>query len=340
MPTHTQPSKVPPLKLPHGFEGLLVIDKPVGWTSHDVVQWVRRATGERRTGHLGTLDPFATGVLPVAVGKRITRMIEYFPDTKAYEAEITFGTTTDTLDCTGQTVTIHPEGTSYLTQDMIASCLPEFTGTIRQQVPLHSAVHVNGKKLYRYAHSGLEVPTDLLPIREVTIFTLTLTGFTPACTVSQTPAKANVWVHCGSGTYIRSLARDLGDKLGCGAHLSALRRTHHGKLTLAQAFGQLESLKEEVKSTDLTQRQALQTMLTHHTVSLETALPQVRWIPHTLETLVKLCQGQPQPFEAGRTPEHVKANQPLLACHPETQKIVAVITLRDGLLRPLKVLDT
>lgn len=313
------------------------MDKPVGWTSHDVVQWVRRVTGERRTGHLGTLDPFATGVLPIAVGKRITRMIEYFPDTKAYEAEITFGSTTDTLDCTGKMISIHPEGTSYLTPAMVEDCLPHFTGVIRQQVPLHSAVHVDGKKLYKYAQSGLELPTDKLPVREATIFELILNSFTSADPTNNLPAKAKVWVRCGSGTYIRSLARDIGDRLGCGAHLTALRRTHHGQLTLAQAFQGIDHYKEQAKNPET--RPALRTTLQAYCMPLEKALPQVRWTPHDLTTLVKLCQGQPQPFHTGSTPEHVQANQPLLAIHPENHHIVAMITLRDGLLRPLKVLE-
>jgi tRNA pseudouridine55 synthase len=204
------------------LHGILVIDKPAGWTSHDVVGWVRRWANERKVGHGGTLDPAATGVLPVALNDG-TRVLEFLSDAhKAYIAEITFGITTDSADVDG-VVTDVSEPT--FSDDELYRALDRFRGVIRQRPPLHSAVKVAGKRAYELARAG---DTMTLPEREITIFALDV--------LEWTPHVLTAYIECSKGTYIRSLARDLGEVLGCGAYLSNLVRTQSGPFCLADAW--------------------------------------------------------------------------------------------------------
>ena len=205
------------------------IFKPQGLTSHDVVNRMRRVFDLRKVGHLGTLDPAAEGVLPICLGGA-TRLIEYFADTKRYTAEITLGITTNTLDREGEIVQQVPLSED-LTQEKLAAILPQllqpFVGTIQQQVPLHSAVHVKGKKLYEYAHKGqtdVELPTKTVTIDRIDVMAIdTSTPGHPVLVLD---------IACGTGTYIRSLARDIGNLLSCGAYLSFLTRTGNGLFTM------------------------------------------------------------------------------------------------------------
>jgi tRNA pseudouridine55 synthase len=201
------------------------VHKPTGMTSHDVVQHLRRAYGLRKVGHLGTLDPMAEGVLPVCVGKA-TRLIEYFPSSKAYQARITLGVTTTTLDAEG--VEVSRQACPHITRELVEAALAPFVGTYLQTVPLHSAVHVGGKKLYKYAQSG--TTPVALPEKTVTVNQLTLEEFEPG----EFPV-ITLTVDCESGYYVRALARDLGQALGVGGHLSGLIRTRHGLFELANS---------------------------------------------------------------------------------------------------------
>lgn len=203
--------------------GVINIDKPKEYTSHDVVARVRKKLGFKKVGHCGTLDPNATGVLPVCVGQA-TRLIEYFPSDKRYEARVTFGHFTTSWDVEGDPV--EGQDASDLTEDSLAPLMSEFTGTVMQQVPPHAAVHVNGKKLYEYARKGIEVE---LPVRPVDIYTCTLDRLENAGTPAPT---AVISIHCASGTYVRSIAQKLGELTGKGAFLSDLVRTAHGQFTL------------------------------------------------------------------------------------------------------------
>lgn len=205
-----------------GRHGYVVIDKPVGWTSHDVVARVRRLVGERRVGHAGTLDPAAVGVLPVAVGLA-TRTVEYLTDSsKAYRAWITFGVTTDSADRDG-TVTSTTDPTN-LCLDVIAAALDAFRGEIAQRPPMHSAIKVAGRRLYELARSGVEI--DVEP-RLVTIPGLRIVDWNAPVLCLD--------VECSKGTYIRSLARDLGEAVGTGAYLSHLVRTRSGPFGIDDA---------------------------------------------------------------------------------------------------------
>lgn len=202
--------------------GVLVVDKPIGLTSHDVVQIIRRGTGIRRAGHTGTLDPRASGVLVVLIGPAV-RLSEYVSASdKRYQATIRLGSSTDTYDSEGTVTGSHPvEG---ITEEQFNEVLQKFVGEIEQVPPPYSAVKVHGKKAYDFAREGEEV--DLQP-RKIHVYSLDI--------LEWAPPEAVIDVYCSSGTYVRSLANDLGNQLGCGAHLIGLRRTKSGKFTLRDA---------------------------------------------------------------------------------------------------------
>lgn len=212
--------------------GYLVVNKPAGMTSHDVVARVRRLVGERRVGHGGTLDPMATGVLPVAVGLA-TRTVEFLSDgDKTYRATIAFGQTTTTDDREGEVVEeCSVEGLDLARIEIV---LPEFRGRIRQVPPMHSAIHVNGERLYALARKGEQVE---VPARDVEIISLDVISWkAPLLTVDVT---------CSKGTYIRALARDIGAAVGTGAHLADLQRTRSGPFSLEQSLS-LEELERQL----------------------------------------------------------------------------------------------
>jgi tRNA pseudouridine55 synthase len=211
------------------LSGFLIIDKPSGVTSFSMVALVRRLTGVKRVGHAGTLDPLATGVLPVAVGQA-ARLIEYMDDaSKTYVARVRFGVTTDTYDAEGEvTATCDASG---VTAEAVGQALPAFVGDILQTPPLYSAIKVAGKPLYKYAREGEAVK---VAARLVRVDGIDLRSFDAAV------AEAEMEVRCGKGTYIRSLAHDLGARLGCGAHLSALRRTSSGGFGIEDAHAPAE----------------------------------------------------------------------------------------------------
>ncbi len=202
--------------------GVLIIDKAGGWTSHDVVAKTRGLTRIRQIGHAGTLDPMATGVLVLCLGKA-TRLLEYLiGQPKSYRAEITLGTATDTYDAEGEATATLP--VPALTTADLENALAPFRGEIMQVPPAYSAIKRDGVASYTRARRGEEVQLEPRP---VTIYTLNLLAFDGA--------TLQLYVTCSAGTYIRSLAHDLGQALGCGAHLSGLRRTQVASFTLEQA---------------------------------------------------------------------------------------------------------
>lgn len=195
--------------------GFLNIYKPKGMTSFDVVARLRRVTKIKQIGHTGTLDPFAVGVLPICIGKS-TRLIEYLDDDKEYLATVQFGKDTDTYDLDG---TVTKTYDKKINQDDLISILEDFRGEIEQLPPIYSAIKVNGKKLYEYARNGEEV--EIKP-RKVFISKLELESF------DYEKQEAKILVDCSKGTYIRSIAYDIGQKLDCGGYLTALERTKAG----------------------------------------------------------------------------------------------------------------
>jgi len=203
------------------MDGILVINKPQGWTSHDVVGRVRRLTQQKRVGHAGTLDPMATGVLLVCLG-RATRVAEYLTASdKTYRAVMRLGVETDTFDAEGQVTATHPVNVG---ESALRSALEKFSGEIEQIPPMYSALKRDGKPLYKLARKGVKV--ERAP-RRVTIHEITLRAW-------QSP-DATIDVRCSPGTYIRSLAHDIGAALGCGAHLVALTRLASGSFTIDDA---------------------------------------------------------------------------------------------------------
>lgn len=206
-------------------DGFVVVDKPAGITSHDAVARLRRALGTRRVGHAGTLDPMATGVLVVGVGAA-TRLLRYVESTaKRYVGEVTFGTRTDSLDATGEVT--DTAGAGAVDEETVRAILPRFTGELEQIPPMVSAIKIGGEKLHVKARRGETVER---PPRKVRIEQLECTRFEPG-----PPPRAELDVICSAGTYIRTLADDLGVALGTFAHLSALRRTAVGPMTIHDA---------------------------------------------------------------------------------------------------------
>ncbi len=204
--------------------GVLLVDKPEGPTSHDVVVEARRALDERRIGHTGTLDPFASGLLALCVGSA-TRLVEYFHRLdKAYRATVRFGVETETHDTEGGVVS-ESDGWRALDRDDIATALGSLTGVVSQRPPSFSAKRVDGERAHRAARAGREV--ELEPV-EVHVHALEL--------VALDLPDAEIRARVGTGTYVRALARDLGRRLGCGAHLRALRRTRIGPFRVDEAI--------------------------------------------------------------------------------------------------------
>ena len=205
-----------------GISGVLIIDKPAGLTSHDIVAQVRRILGIRQVGHFGTLDPFATGVLPVSVGKATRFAQFYLKSRKAYEGTMRFGFSTDTYDTTGQPTS--ESSSVVLDRDMLEKIFREFTGRLMQTPPPFSAKHVGGVRAYELARQ--QKPVSLAPV-EVEIYALELLGIERQ--------DVQFAVECSGGTYVRSLAHDLGQKVRCGAYLAGLRRTGVAEFKESQA---------------------------------------------------------------------------------------------------------
>ena len=227
------------------MDGLLIVDKPAGPTSHDVVARMRRVLGERRIGHTGTLDPDATGVLALVLG-RATRLAQFLSATdKSYEAVVRFGFATDTLDAGGVIVGGRHEG-ALPTRDAIELALAPFRGTFLQQPPAFSAKKIDGKRSHKLARARRRTGSDpngtvFVPLGSdpvaVSALPAPATVTTTAITIVRVDGDlVTLTVECSAGFYIRSLAHDLGEALGTGAHLASLRRTRSGECTLAQAI--------------------------------------------------------------------------------------------------------
>jgi tRNA pseudouridine55 synthase len=226
-----------------GPAGLVVVDKPAGLTSHDVVARVRRLAGTRKVGHAGTLDPMATGVLLVGVN-RATRLLGHLTLTeKAYDATVRLGASTTTDDAEGETLATAP--VQQLTEDDVRSAAGRFVGDLQQKPSAVSAIKVDGKRAYARVRDGEDVD---LPARPVTVHELVVTDVRPAGEV----LDLDVSVRCSSGTYIRAIARDLGAELGVGGHLTALRRTAVGPFTLADAHT-LDDLTDRLEVVDVSE---------------------------------------------------------------------------------------
>ncbi len=277
-----------------GVSGCVVVDKPVGCTSHDVVDRVRRALGTRKVGHAGTLDPDATGVLVLGVGLG-TKLLEFVTGVdKRYEGEVAFGVETATLDAAGE-VTARHEMT--LSPDGVAAAAAGFVGDIEQIPPMVSAVKVDGKRLHELAREGKEVERKPRPV--------TVARYDAQPT--DDPLVYRVEVDCSSGTYVRTLAADLGNALGGGAHLRSLRRTAVGPFTL-----------DDARSIDDIELAPVRDLVRH--------LPAIE-VDSEMARLVRNGQSLGPSPGSGR-----------LVVLDDDQTLLAIYEVRDGQLRPAKVL--
>lgn len=252
------------------MKGLLLLDKPEGITSFSAVSGVKRRAKEKRVGHTGTLDPMATGVLPVLLGRATALSSLLLDGDKRYIAEIKLGITTDTDDITGEILT---ENKVDLKQEDIDAVLPQFTGTIRQTPPIYSAIKKDGVRLYKLAREGKSAE---IPEREITIHSISL--LKPLN--DQNIFKIEVFV--SKGTYIRSLARDIGETLGCGATLYSLRRTFAGGFDITDCTP-LDSIDEE--------------NIKEYIISEETVVMHLREINVTANQAVRFCNGGQLAYE-------------------------------------------
>lgn len=247
--------------------GILVIDKPAGPTSFQVVQRVRRLLGVKKVGHLGTLDPFATGVLPLCIQEatKLTPFLADFP--KTYRATMLLGVATDTQDLTGAVIS---RATHLPAPETISSALAELVGEHWQTPPMYSAIQVQGRRLYHYARQGLSVT---VPPRPIQIYALSVDNIAlPEVTFTVT---------CSKGTYIRTLAADLGQQWGCGAHLTGLRRLQVGPFTLDQAIP-LPNPAAVAPASNIWE----------HLIPLAECLPHLTAVEVDNDTAVRLHQGQ------------------------------------------------
>ena len=282
------------------INGFIIIDKPAGITSHDVVSRVRRILATRKVGHTGTLDPFATGVLPVAVNEG-TKAIPFLDEgVKRYEALLRLGVTTDTLDITGQVV--READCSWVAKERFSETLSRFTGTLSQIPPMYSAIKRDGQPLYKLARQGVEVERQP---RRVEIHSLELATFEPPL--------VSISVACSRGTYVRSLADDMGADLGCGATLQELRRTASGAFTISGAVS-LAQLEEAAADGSIQQL----------CISPFAALGHLADIPLTNDGLIKVRHGRSPAWDETVPARPVVCVQPVLVRLSHDGVLVAV----------------
>lgn len=289
------------------MDGVLVIDKPAGMTSHDVVARVRRASGQRKVGHAGTLDPDATGVLVVCLG-RATRLVPFLQASqKTYDARLRLGATTTTLDASGDVLT--ESDASAVDEPALCAALTSFLGTIEQIPPMVSAVKIGGERLHVKARRGEVVEREP---RTVTIHDVVLEDFVPGLR-----GEAAFLVRCSSGTYVRTLAADVGERLGVGAHLVALRRLGSGRFSLEDAIdlGKVSALGAEGRLDEVL-------------LSMSDAVSDY--------PTIDLDAGMATALGHGRSLPPTGHEGPVAALDPAGE-LVAMVADRDGVARPLAV---
>ena len=288
--------------------GALLVDKPEGPTSHNVVKWARRSLGVRKIGHTGTLDPFASGLLILLVGP-VTRLAEYLSALpKKYEARARLGVRTDTHDAEGRTVSVQDPGL-VPTQEQIEAELATFEGRGQQVPPQFSAKKVGGERMYRRARRGDTV--QLSPV-DVEIFEIRLTDYIPP--------EIGFTMTCSSGTYVRAVARDLGDRLGVGAHLTVLRRTAVGAFSVDHAVP--GDVLREGLCPDAT-----------HWVEPAAAVGHLTTVRVEVDAALRLRQGGAIPWSAEAEP---RTGEPIAVM--DEGGLVGIAKIRNGRLAPKKIL--
>lgn len=299
------------------LNGLLLVDKPVGMTSHDVVAKARRILSNRSIGHAGTLDPLASGLLILLIGEG-TKVSDYILNgNKSYELRAKLGVTTDSMDITGK-VTREAPVTS--TVEEIKAAVASLTGVLKLKVPLHSAVKVDGKKLYEYAHKGETPPEDIVPEREMEFFDVNM--------VEASGDQAVVRMSCSKGSFIRAWANALGEKLGCGATVEALRRVESAPFNVSQAIS-LEDLATRWGSREENHGRAIGPAW----VPLKDALPFFKpvFVDGYCETLLK--NGQISKVVQAQLLQYVtigSAPPPVRVISRETDDMLAILLAENG----------
>jgi tRNA pseudouridine55 synthase len=295
---------------PPGASGFLVVDKPAGWTSHDVVDAARGWFGTRRVGHLGTLDPLATGVLPLAI-RTATKLVPYVQDRdKGYAGSIRLGRVTDTLDAEGRV--LHEHTGPWPEEARVEEVMQSLVGDLEQVPPMFSAVKKDGVPLHKLAREGREVARDPKWVR-VERFALR----------KYDPPRLEIEVACSGGTYVRVLAADLGARLGCGAHLADLRRTRSGPFTLDQAISP-ETLRVEAEAGEIERR------LVSPLDAL--GLPALHLSADQVERVAQGCE-----IPADRPPELPGTR---IVAHDDGRRVIAILERLPGRRwRPLRVLE-
>ncbi len=298
-----------------GLDGVLVLDKPIGPTSHDIVALVRRLSGVRRVGHGGTLDPFAAGVLPVFLG-RATRMVEYhMADEKAYRALVSFGARSTTDDLDGE---LTPSEVPPPDREAVNAALGSLRGWIEQVPPDHSAVRIGGRRAYEMARRGAK--PELKP-RRVEIRALDLVAWDDA---DRSRPTGTLEVRCSAGTYIRAIARDLGERLGTGAYLSALTRTASGPFRI-----------EDAHSLDTARRVLAEGRAGELVLAPDVGLEAYPRLELGAEDLATLAKGQPVRHSVARELSAGPAG--LLRVVDEEGRLAAMARHDGGKLHPEKV---
>ncbi|AXY37770.1 tRNA pseudouridine(55) synthase TruB [Bacillus velezensis] len=300
--------------------GVLLLHKPVGMTSHDCVMKIRKLLKTKKVGHTGTLDPEVSGVLPICVG-RATKIVEYVTDkSKTYDAEITLGFSTSTEDQTGETVSVKSVKEPLKEAD-IKAVLDELKGPQEQVPPMYSAVKVNGKKLYEYARAGIEVER---PKRNITIEDIALTS---PVTYKEDTASFRFTVTCSKGTYVRTLAVTIGEKLGYPAHMSHLIRTASGDFSLDECFT-FEELEQQVSDGTVAE----------HAVPIDRALNHLpKWV--ISDTLAKKAENG-SVFDIPAEFSAMTADARIAVCTEDGECVAIYMPhpSKKGLLKPAKVL--
>jgi tRNA pseudouridine55 synthase len=298
------------------LDGILIINKAPGMTSHDVVARVRKLLKQRRVGHAGTLDPTATGVLPICIGQG-TRVAEYLSESgKAYEARITFGVVTDTYDAEGEI--IRQADATHISRTEIEQLLPRFLGRQMQMPPRYSAIKIQGQPAYKRMRSGEEVTMETRPI-DISRLAI-LDWQVPHLTLA---------IECSKGTYIRSLAYDLGEAQGSGAYLTALQRTRSGPFSLSESIT-LEQLAEAIEQATISEylQPADKALLQHPAFTLDEA------------TTEKVLHGNPFPSQTAEDPTQPHAT--LARIYDYKGRFLAIATWNNDqqTWQPKKVLAT
>ncbi len=308
------------------IDGVLLLNKDSGMTSNSALQQAKRLFFAKRAGHTGSLDPLATGVLPICFGEA-TKFSQYLLDAdKRYLSTFRLGVKTETGDCDGDV--IEQQSANHITEAMIESVLPEFRGDIRQVPSVYSALKYQGKPLYKWAREGVDLPPEARQSREITVYDYVITGFRSSDMCDAGYPELDVRVSCSKGTYIRTLAEDLGERLGCGAHVIRLHRQAAGPFEDTKAVS-LEELQQE-RGEDPPET------LDHHLLPMDTPIQTVPRVEVTADMGAYFCQGQPvMSLEAYRC---AKEGGMVRVCLEDGQ-FLGVGELIDGSIAPKRIVN-